>query len=65
MYMQRIPLDSVPLDEEGAAMWLHDLYVKKVKLYSILPQFILNFIRQTNLRNLMMLVYTCCSGQNG
>lgn len=65
MYMQRIPLESVPLDEEGAAMWLHDLYVKKVKLYSILSQFILNFIHQTNLRNLMMLVYTCCAGQNG
>jgi hypothetical protein len=30
MYMQRIPLEEVPEDDEGAAKWLHDLYVKKV-----------------------------------
>ncbi|XP_026293500.1 1-acyl-sn-glycerol-3-phosphate acyltransferase gamma [Frankliniella occidentalis] len=32
MYMQRIPLDEVPLDDEGASKWLHDLYIKKDKM---------------------------------
>lgn len=32
MYMQRIPFEEVPEDEEGASKWLHELYVKKDKM---------------------------------
>lgn len=31
MYMQRIPLEEIPEDDEGAAKWLHDLYLKKAR----------------------------------
>lgn len=30
LYLARIPLEDVPEDDEGAAQWLSDLYIKKV-----------------------------------
>lgn len=30
MYINRIPMDQVPEDEEACAKWLHQLYVHKV-----------------------------------
>lgn len=38
MYMQRIPLEEVPEDDEGAAKWLRDLYVKKDKMVESFKQ---------------------------
>jgi len=32
LYLHRIPLSQVPDDEEGAAQWLRDLYIKKDKM---------------------------------
>ena len=37
MYIERIPLEEVPENDEDAAMWLHKLYQKRViKLPSLL-----------------------------
>lgn len=33
LFMQRIPMDEVPEDEEAAAQWLRDLYLKKVSTH--------------------------------
>jgi len=30
LYVERIPLEEIPEDPEGAAQWLKDLYYKKV-----------------------------------
>jgi len=32
LYMCRIPLDQVPVDEEACAQWLYELYQKKVTI---------------------------------
>ncbi|KAJ8673941.1 hypothetical protein QAD02_005203 [Eretmocerus hayati] len=32
MYINRIPLDSVPENDEAAAQWLHDIYLTKDKM---------------------------------
>ncbi|XP_034239160.1 1-acyl-sn-glycerol-3-phosphate acyltransferase gamma-like [Thrips palmi] len=38
MYMQRIPVEEVPDNDEAAAKWLHDLYVKKDKMVDSFKQ---------------------------
>lgn len=30
LYIERIPVDTIPEDESEAAKWLHDLFVVKV-----------------------------------
>ena len=32
LYICRIPLDQVPLEEEACAQWLYELYQKKVTM---------------------------------
>lgn len=32
MYLQRIPISDVPDSDDGAAQWLHDLYLKKDRM---------------------------------
>lgn len=35
MFIERIPLEEVPVDEEKAALWLRELYNKKVSKFNI------------------------------